>query len=116
MPNDGKHLKQWQWKPGQSGNVKGRPPKFDCSKFIQKCLKQKKDGKQIGELLMNELVKHAAKGNMQAMNIVIDRMEGKAVETVDVSVSNPIESMTDEQVRARISELSGRTGQTDSEE
>ena len=84
------------WKPGQSGNPKGRPPKNKTlTDALERALK-KKDVKRgyddisrkdaIAEILTQE----ALKGNLKAIDMILDRIEGRPGQSInlDADVTN----------------------------
>jgi hypothetical protein len=64
------------FKPGQSGNPGGRPK----NRFVSDALKEK--AKEEGAKLALALWKTAISGDVKAIQIVLDRVEGKVVEHV----------------------------------
>ncbi len=88
-----------QWKPGQSGNPNGRPPKNVALSDILKELGlesiediETKDKKTRNELLAKVMWKKALKGDMLAINTVLERKDGKLKEhivTEDITVHVP---------------------------
>ncbi|MCP3682544.1 MAG: hypothetical protein GY861_07620 [bacterium] len=88
-----------QWKPGQSGNPNGRPPKNVALSDILKelgleCIEdiETKDKKTRNELLAKVMWKKALKGDMLAINTVLERKDGKLKEhivTEDITVHVP---------------------------
>lgn len=64
------------WKPGESGNPQGRPPKGEALTDI---LKSKIDKEQIAEKLI-ELV---GDGDLAAIKYVYDRIDGRPKETIE---------------------------------
>lgn len=71
------------WKPGQSGNPGGRPKGQSITSVLRTILdeeakfKGNTNGKLLKEIVADVLVKHALKGNMKAMSILLDRHDGK---------------------------------------
>ena len=64
-----------QWKPGQSGNPSGRPKKKPLTDALQRVLN--KLSEQDAEVLVSEIVKRMATGDVGAFKEVADRVEGK---------------------------------------
>ena len=84
-----------RWKPGQSGNPKGRPPKALClTSEIKEYLDQvpkvlpnnqpNKEKKTWCKILAEEAVHQAAKGNHQILKELFDRTEGKVRDKLEV--------------------------------
>jgi len=82
-----------QFKPGQSGNPKGKPKGAKSwSTLYKKALKYKVDATDprtgtarrmtLQEVVVLSMVQQAAKGNVKAAALITDRMEGKAVQPV----------------------------------
>jgi len=87
--------KKYQWKPGQSGNPKGRPP---GSKNISTILRELMElevettdpvtGERIsapGYLLVSKrLLRKALDGNDKSITEIFDRLEGRPAQKIDV--------------------------------
>ena len=89
------------WKPGQSGNPKGKPPGAKSLTTILRELMEKsmtmpkdpitkKEGvkKQIKEIIVLRLASEAMKGNLTAAREIFDRLEGKSTETSKVDLNH----------------------------
>lgn len=82
-PNSLKNLEGHKWKPGQSGNPKGRKPGI---KYVSEALRDLlADGKgltkeALADALAKNLVKRALK-NSYDLSILLDRTEGKVIQT-----------------------------------
>jgi Family of unknown function (DUF5681) len=63
-----------RWKPGQSGNPKGRPIKHPITTALQESLSEE-SAKEIAEVL----IARAAGGDLDAARFIADRLEGKAI-------------------------------------
>jgi hypothetical protein len=91
-----------QFKPGESGNPGGRPKKLPITDYIfdqlekpiPAAMKAKLapafaevfgENATVGEMLAFKLIAQAAKGNMQAMNTIMNRVEGRVSEKVSLS-------------------------------
>ena len=78
-----------RFKPGQSGNPAGRPRKEDC---ITSLLKEQlaepnpRDGEKRtwAQCVVAALLQLAAAGNVRAAGLVLERVEGKVKETLNV--------------------------------
>ena len=82
------HLKPYHWKPGQSGNPKGRPKRTEVLTdmlWAELRRKDKKAGETKRVLLVRKLVDKAIAGDMRAQQIVIERLWGKAPDNVNIS-------------------------------
>ena len=82
------------WKPGQSGNPKGRPPGV---KYISELLRaklhepanpKKPDGKTNGEVIVENWIDRAKQGidSPAVAAAIADRTEGKPRQTVEVGI------------------------------
>jgi hypothetical protein len=77
-----------RWRPGQSGNPKGRPPKGVA---LTDLLRAKLDdidpvtGRNLRELMVEKLSILALAGDLDAMKVILDRTDGKVpdLHTVD---------------------------------
>jgi len=85
-------LRPRPWKPGQSGNPKGRPPKRNCltsllKDAVQKTCPQDKEKRTWAQVINEQLLKKAKKGDLQAMRLIFEYVEGKptsqGIETPD---------------------------------
>jgi hypothetical protein len=81
-----------RFKPGQSGNRRGRPKGTSVSDRLRKVLQAGKigdtklpRGKKVADLLTELILKKALKGDAKFLHILLDRSEGKAPETVEHS-------------------------------
>lgn len=65
---------------GQSGNPKGRPPKNEeMRSALRRALKE--DGGK--DAIARAIVREAAKGNVEAVKFVFDRIDGKVKDVVE---------------------------------
>lgn len=120
-------LKGKGWKPGQSGNPKGRPKKEICiTSLVKEHLE--KEAKQHGRELLNEdgtkktwsqivaeaLVAHFIKGNPTAIKEVLDRVDGKVPDKLEASGpgGGPIEFKDSTKKRLRDAMKDARTRET----
>jgi len=92
--------KDTRWKPGQSGNPKGRPKNIKyMSEILREQLDQvpesidgKKNTKTWRDLICESILRAAVKGNQPAITKeLLDRIEGKVkdthqIETGDISI------------------------------
>lgn len=111
------HLRQHRFKPGQSGNPSGRPRKHPITEpLIELCQGPLPDdvaragglepGSNWAMLLAKNLLRKAAKGDMQALREILDRVEGRARMPVEHSVDesvqqamSPLKTMTQQDLR-----------------
>jgi len=85
MPNieNLKRGKKTQFKPGQSGNPKGRPKLPDIKEALAKILERDEDGMTALEEILRALIKKAKKGDVRAAQELFDRAYGKSKLSVD---------------------------------
>ena len=80
MPNPPEHSR---FKPGQSGNPKGRPKMPDLSEAVAKVLADEKDGKTALDAVLMALRNKAVKGDVRAAQELLDRAFGKSKQSID---------------------------------
>jgi len=73
------------WKPGQSGNPGGRPKGSSLTKRLRQAL-DANDGK-LAEIVVKVLLREAAKGKYQHLREVLDRVDGKVVQRVELNAT-----------------------------
>lgn len=87
----GKPPKSTRWKPGQSGNPRGRPKSVTLSEALRLELAKANpegDGEEtFAETIASVLVKSAATGNILAAKEIADRTEGKPKASVDMNMN-----------------------------
>ena len=105
------------WKPGQSGNPRGRPPKEkSLTSLLREELEQRepKTGETYERLLARAIVRGGAaaalKGHDALAKLIFERVEGKVPDIVDlrslsILVNKPIEQMSLEELDAYDREL-----------
>lgn len=99
------------WKPGQSGNPKGKPKGTQSARtIIEKYINALSPSKHPDTLKnltyhdaawMQQISKAALKGDLSALNAITDRLEGQAKQSLEIS------DMSQEDVQARLKELLG---------
>ena len=72
------------WKPGQSGNPNGRPPK---GQTLTDALKERVDKQQIAD----KLYEMAMEGDISALKYIYDRVDGRPIESVDMNHSGGVQ-------------------------
>ena len=89
---------------GNTNNLKSRP----WAEAINKALCQAQDGKPAKlRALAEKLVDKALEGDMTAMKEMGDRVDGKALASVEVSGHVSLSEMTEAAIDARLKELMG---------
>ena len=95
LKNSDKRMKNLKpWRPGQSGNPKGRPKKNICltsllKEEIYKINPQDKRKRTWAELIVLATMKLAIKGNSTALREIWERIGGK-IDNWDIEQTNPI--------------------------
>jgi hypothetical protein len=83
LPIPPEHTK---WKPGQSGNPNGRPKKLpDLDKLMAEILGPNKEGRDGMEIIIEALLKKAAKGDVKAAELLLNRGYGKARQFISMN-------------------------------
>jgi len=75
-----------QWKPGQSGNPKGRKKGI---KYLSEALRDLLSDEKLVNELANALIKRAKKSD-NALNIIFERTEGKVTQPIGGDPNMPI--------------------------
>tara|TARA_R110000868_G_scaffold191789_1_gene436036 strand:+ start:182 stop:496 length:315 start_codon:yes stop_codon:yes gene_type:complete len=79
IPNQEKN----QFKKGESGNPNGRPRKLpELDKLLADVLGEEKDGVSAAEAILKALRLKASKGDVRAIELMLDRAYGKAPQTI----------------------------------
>lgn len=87
MPNK-ENIEKHKFKKGQTGNPNGRPKKLpELDKLLADVLGEEKDGIEAAKVILMALRAKAAKGDVRAAEVLLDRAYGKVKQTMDVSVS-----------------------------
>jgi hypothetical protein len=103
------------WPRGVSDNPGGRPRKRPISDEIERLLQGEApnaSGKTYATALAEVLLNQALKGDLRAIAEVANRVEGKPLQAVDLDVSphQDLESLTDDEIEARIEEIKRELG------
>lgn len=76
------------WKPGQSGNLNGRPKKKPLTEELERLLAEdapKGKGQTWAAVIAEALVKRASKGDVRAIVELGNRIEGRPVQAVELT-------------------------------
>lgn len=77
-----------KFKKGQSGNPKGRPPKLpELDKLLAQVLGEEKDGITAAGVILKAIRAKAAKGDVRAAELLLDRAYGKPKQTLDTTIT-----------------------------
>ncbi len=75
-----------RWKKGETGNPNGRPKKLPSLDLIMaNVMGQEKDGITAAEAIIMKLREQAAKGDIKAAQLLLDRAYGKAKQDIDIT-------------------------------
>lgn len=84
------------YKKGQTGNPNGRPKKLpELDKLLAEVLGEEQNGATAAETILKVLRLKAAKGDIRAAEILLDRAYGKARQTVDLTEKTIIVEISD---------------------
>ena len=98
------------WPKGVSVNPGGRPKKKLITDELERLLQQQApgdSGKTWASVIAESLLRQAAKGDVRAISELANRIEGKPLQAVDLDLnsSSEIETMTDEELKPRLTDL-----------
>ena len=85
-PNSMANLKKG-WKPGQSGNPKGRPKGI---KYLSEALRELLQDPDTVKRIAEQIRKDAQSGNYNAINTILERTEGKVTQPIGGDRNMPI--------------------------
>lgn len=87
MPGYADPPKDKQFKPGQSGNPKGKPKKLPAiDKLMADVLGAEGDNISEAEAILQALIKRAKKGDVRAAEVLLDRGYGKAKQNMHIEL------------------------------
>lgn len=85
MGRGGKISPATEFKPGQSGNPKGRPKKLPAIDILlAEVLGDEKDGITAAQAILMALRAKAAKGDVRAAEVIFDRAYGKSKQIINL--------------------------------
>jgi hypothetical protein len=85
MPNP-ENITPHRFRKGQSGNPKGRPPKLpDLDVLLAKVLSEERNGMVHAELVLRAMLAKAAKGDVRAAELLLNRGFGKPKQAIDIN-------------------------------
>jgi len=79
------HMVTPRWKKGESGNPKGRQKLPDIREAMRELMADEINGKTTLQLILQQLRSMAAKGDIRAIQELLDRGYGKAKQSLDVN-------------------------------
>ena len=81
-----------RWKKGESGNPNGRRNAY--TDLIREFSFQKVNDKERREIILSKLFQLAERGDLRAIQFIVERLEGRAVERQErTTKSEPIQVM-----------------------
>jgi hypothetical protein len=82
------NIEPHKFKKGQSGNPNGRPRKLpELDKLLADVLGEEKDGITAGEAILKAIRAKAAKGDVRAAELLLDRAYGKPKQSIDNNIT-----------------------------
>lgn len=92
MPNP---PKEYQWKPGQSGNPKGRPKGTTITEQLLKLADGVPEGEEKPRALLaaEKAWELAMAGDDKLLKILLDRMEGPVKQIIEAQVEQAIKAI-----------------------
>lgn len=90
------NIEPHKFKKGQSGNPKGRPKKLpELEKLLADVLGEEKDGMTAAEAILKKLRQEAAKGNLRAAEILLNRAYGMPKQRTELTGADggPVETI-----------------------
>lgn len=105
----GEHLKDHQFRPGQSGNPNGRPKGSGILSELRKSLDKKKllgkplpEGKTARELIGEAILYHVIRGNAAYCKQLLDRIYGRVPLRIEQKVTSDGETLPAEVAEAML--------------
>ena len=88
------------FKKGQSGNPKGRPKKDKCIPEILRRITAENDKSGVTKLnlILNNVVNEAIKGDTWSIQFIADRMEGKPAQVIQQTIEELPSGFTTERI------------------
>ena len=86
-PVNGQPVPPPAWKPGQSGNPKGRPKGKSVTNQLRKLLDEGLEGKDLADAMAKAAYKHAMKGDFRFWNAIVERIEGKVPDKLEADIT-----------------------------
>ena len=82
------NIEPHKFKKGQTGNPNGRPRKLpELDKLLADVLGEEKDGVTAGEAILKAIRARAAKGDVRAAELLLDRAYGKPKQSIDNTIT-----------------------------
>ena len=95
------------WKPGQSGNPKGRKVEKLFADALRMALSEEDQatGKRKLRMIAEKMVAEAVRGEAWAITAVADRLDGKPGQSIDVTEHVDLGTATLEELQAAAAEI-----------
>jgi hypothetical protein len=82
------NIEPHKFKKGQTGNPKGRPKKLpELHVLLADVLGEEKDGISAAEAILKSIRAKAAKGDVRAAELLLDRAYGKPKQSIDNNIT-----------------------------
>jgi len=86
-----------RWKPGQSGNPKGRPPKRECiTSLLKEAMNSPKQKRTWAEVINERLLAMAVEGDLSAMKLIFEYVAGKPKQSEEMQSEVQIKVVYDD--------------------
>lgn len=83
-----KDIQPHKFKKGQTGNPNGRPRKIpELDKLLAEVMGEEKDGITAAEIILKAIRAKAAKGDVRAAEVLLDRAYGKPKQSIDTNLT-----------------------------
>ena len=85
-PNGVPNSKATQFKKGNNANPKGAPRKLpELDKLLAEVLGEEKNGMTAAEAVLKAMLAKAARGDVKAAQLILDRAYGKSLQQIDMT-------------------------------
>ena len=116
--NHPENVAPYRWQPGQSGNPNGRPRtaifRDALIRAITKTVAKDREGRAMIDVIAQQIMAKAIKGDLAAIAMIADRTDGKPAQSVTVGGPDggaiPITTLTPAENEKRIAEILAKTG------
>lgn len=71
-----------RFKPGESGNPKGRPLGVSLTRILREKLEKGKDGEKTAKALIDKAIAMAKKGDFRFFKEIYERIDGKVLDVI----------------------------------
>jgi hypothetical protein len=88
---------RYRFKKGQSGNPGGRPKGRSLTAALRELVQQEHNGRQILDLIAERIVREALSGKYPFAREVLERLDGRTTERVEVENRSWLDQVSDEE-------------------